>query len=784
MDFAREALAAARQEKEAATVKRDMLAEFFAAVGERIAAAERALAELPPATAAAADLSAARERAEAMRGEWQQSQTATAELQKQLREEETALRERESQIAALRAEEGALQAMANEDAGGENAPQLTRLAQALQANAGEWGRALDAALGEYATAVATPNLDEFERQNKLPGIGVAVVELPPQADGEAAAGVAEEGEGGAATRVGLPPLLGKISAPAASQRVLAPWLRGVFAAPTLPAAMAARAKLQDGEKIVTAAGQVVMLRSYLARGEARGGYNWEQRMRDLRAQGEAQQNAAQAAAQALAKLQNKLQAAQAEEARLLARAEEARQKLAEQEIENSRLQERHEADMRRRQELAEGKAKMEGERAQNEAAQKQTEAALAKLISAEAEATARFNAAQQQAQKQTDALQQAREKAEAEAEARLAGERQQADLQNRLAGAGARLEELTARRAAAQELAAKRRRELEGASDAALQAQQNESRQKAQAAERALAQEREKLRQSESEEEELEKKGDALRAQREKLQEGIADKRVRERELAMTLNYCVDSLEEFAISGERLEELRREHEGETSEQWTQAAADLRQKRENLGPLNFAADSELRENEERLQETEKQKADIEQAIAELAATVRRINEEARELLQKFYDGINREVAAMFAQLFGGGEAELRLLGDSILEGDFELRARPPGKKLFPMRSLSGGEKAAAAAAFVFAILKLNPPPFCVLDEVDAPLDDSRADRFADALEGIAAKVQCLVITHNKGTVSRMPKLVGVTQEEAGVSKVVTAAIDGLQTGGKA
>ena len=125
--------------------------------------------------------------------------------------------------------------------------------------------------------------------------------------------------------------------------------------------------------------------------------------------------------------------------------------------------------------------------------------------------------------------------------------------------------------------------------------------------------------------------------------------------------------------------------------------------------------------------------------------------------------------------GGGEARLEMSGESPLDAEFEIKARPPGKRQSPIRALSGGEKAAAALAFIIAVMKLNPPPFCLLDEVDAPLDDARTERLSRILEDVGGEVQCIVVTHNKGTMEAVNRLVGVTQEEPGVSKIVSVSV---------
>ena len=156
-------------------------------------------------------------------------------------------------------------------------------------------------------------------------------------------------------------------------------------------------------------------------------------------------------------------------------------------------------------------------------------------------------------------------------------------------------------------------------------------------------------------------------------------------------------------------------------------------------------------------------------------MRRIDRETRSRLTAAFEGVNREFPGLFARMFGGGEARLELTGESALDGEFEIKARPPGKRQSPVRALSGGEKAAAALAFIIAVMRLNPPPFCLLDEVDAPLDDSRTERLAGILTDIGESVQCVVVTHNKGTMEAMGRLIGVTQEEPGVSRIVSVSV---------
>ena len=177
----------------------------------------------------------------------------------------------------------------------------------------------------------------------------------------------------------------------------------------------------------------------------------------------------------------------------------------------------------------------------------------------------------------------------------------------------------------------------------------------------------------------------------------------------------------------------------------------------------------------MKEQEEQCQDIKSAIAELRAAIESLDEETRKRMTKMLESLNREFSALFNRFFKGGEARLEIDGDSILSAGFEIRARPPGKRLFSARALSGGEKAVTALAFIFSMLRLNPPPFCIMDEVDAPLDEMHTENFTALLKDMSAIFQCLVITHNKGTLEQLPHLIGVTQEERGISKVVSVSL---------
>ena len=193
--------------------------------------------------------------------------------------------------------------------------------------------------------------------------------------------------------------------------------------------------------------------------------------------------------------------------------------------------------------------------------------------------------------------------------------------------------------------------------------------------------------------------------------------------------------------------------------------------EALGPVNLAALEELSAATERKGYLDSQSGDLFDAINTLEDAIRRIDRETREQLQETYDTVNRHFGTLFPDLFGGGEAKLILTGEEILDAGIQIMAQPPGKKNSTIHLLSGGEKALTAIALVFAMFKLNPAPFCMLDEVDAPLDDSNTERFANMVKRMSSETQFIFISHNKIAMEMATQLIGVTMQEKGVSRVV-------------
>ena len=214
----------------------------------------------------------------------------------------------------------------------------------------------------------------------------------------------------------------------------------------------------------------------------------------------------------------------------------------------------------------------------------------------------------------------------------------------------------------------------------------------------------------------------------------------------------------------------------TIEAWEQSLEKVRRRIERLGPINLAAIDEFKEQSERKEYLDSQLTDLQDALDTLEGAIRKIDKETRSRFRDTFNDVNVGFQRLFPQLFGGGHAYLELTGDDLLSAGVAVMARPPGKRNSTIHLLSGGEKALTAVALVFAIFELNPAPFCLLDEVDAPLDDANVSRFCEIVKSMSEKVQFVFITHNKVTMEMARQLSGVTMQEPGVSRLVSVDLD--------
>ncbi|MBU4333578.1 MAG: chromosome segregation protein SMC, partial [Candidatus Omnitrophica bacterium] len=200
---------------------------------------------------------------------------------------------------------------------------------------------------------------------------------------------------------------------------------------------------------------------------------------------------------------------------------------------------------------------------------------------------------------------------------------------------------------------------------------------------------------------------------------------------------------------------------------------LRKQCDSFGSVNLVAIEEYEQLKERFEFLTKQQSDLFEAKSQLMSTINKINRSTRQMFMETFTKVSEQFRIYFRMLFGGGEAQLVLLEpDNVLESGIEIIARPPGKKLQSISLLSGGEKTLTAIALIFGVFKVNPSPFCVLDEIDAALDESNVGRFGFLLKDFAKIAQFIVITHNKKTIANANVMYGITMPETGCSRVVS------------
>jgi chromosome segregation protein len=411
---------------------------------------------------------------------------------------------------------------------------------------------------------------------------------------------------------------------------------------------------------------------------------------------------------------------------------------------------------REAEELAAGITSAEGERADLEESIRTAAEALAsrragleRVQGEAAEAKAAFAAGRQRLQ----ALTREREAVEeAIRETRALAGRRAAERQEWLARAAALLEEEAA---------------LRGQSDAALKARAEEAARE-EAAQAGLAYDRSLLHAREMSAREARAAHAALR---DELQ-GLELHRARlDADLEHLARTCRDdlltSMKDLRAAPEPADQGRTLEDEEKELERTRAEID------ELGPVNLMAIEQHAELEERYTFLTVQKQDLEDSIASLQETIRKINRQSRERFMAAFEAIQANFQQVFTTLFGGGTARIRLQEgeDDVLEAGIEIAAQPPGKRLQALSLLSGGEKALTAVALLFSLFRYRPSPFCVLDEVDAPLDEANVGRFTDLLKALRQDTQFILITHNRKSMEAADLLYGVTMEEPGVSKVL-------------
>jgi chromosome segregation protein len=637
-----------------------------------------------------------------------------------------------------------------------------RVAQQLEVAAG-WERAVETALGDYLEAVCVERLEDVAAAlDQLAAGRIALVEQGQEPTESAAAG----GESLAAkiTR-GPGPIAGQLA--------------GIIAGESLADALRRRSSLAPGQSIITRAGEWVgkgWLRLSRGQDPHTGVIEREHRLKSLRAELTGTERAAEQAEAEVGQL--RLSQGEAE-----AQRDELQSALALGHREHSDARSRLEAARARTEELQSRRVRLETETTE-----------VARERAAAQESMARARAALDVSQGELGELESRRPQLESESEERRAAltstrARAQAaqvaarDLiilsearrsqESSLAGGLSRMSEQRGQ-------LERRCAELEGelsSGDApitelqarldALLSQQLEVQADLDAARRALEDAEGQIRDLEQQRGAAEARVAEARDAIEQARLAAQESRVRREALA----------EQFLATQFELAEVSQTLPAEANVlAWEDRLSALRADIARLGQVNLAAIDELKEQTERKEYLDRQHADLTDALSTLEEAMRKIDKETRSRFEETFEKINSGLKEKFPRLFGGGHAYLELVGEDILAAGVAVMARPPGKRNSSIHLLSGGEKALTAVALVFSIFDLNPAPFCLLDEVDAPLDEHNVGRFCDIVRDMSERVQFIFITHNKATMELASQLVGVTMNEPGVSRLVAVDVE--------
>ncbi|MEE9334189.1 MAG: chromosome segregation protein SMC [Granulosicoccaceae bacterium] len=257
------------------------------------------------------------------------------------------------------------------------------------------------------------------------------------------------------------------------------------------------------------------------------------------------------------------------------------------------------------------------------------------------------------------------------------------------------------------------------------------------------------------------------------VRETLQNERMESQEALVRLKTIDEQLAEHDFDIETL--MNEVPEGADIDEWASDLEKLEQRIQRLGNINLAAIDELAEQSARKEYLDTQYNDVTEALATLEQAIAKIDRETRARFKETFDLVSAKISDFFPRLFGGGHAKLEMTGDDLLNTGVNVVAQPPGKRVNNIQLLSGGEKALTAVAMVFAFFELNPSPFCMLDEVDAPLDDANVGRFCELVKEMSERVQFIFITHNKVTMEMANQLLGVTMNEPGVSRLVAVDV---------
>jgi chromosome segregation protein len=644
--------------------------------------------------------------------------------------------------------------------------QASRLWQGVRIESG-WEDALEAVLRERLNAIPLDSLEQSERWFTDPPPGKVTVFAP-----------AREAAPPHSPLAGHEPL-GRyvICGDARLEAVLGDWLHQVYVVQDAAAGMAARERLPAGAMLVTREGHVFTRHAisfHAPDTELHGVLTRQREIEQLRAGIQTAQAEREAVRDTAA-------AAEREVEQLRSRLDGLRDTISNRQRHHHALQlegiRLGELDERVRQRMQQTGAELAELEAQTWATASSEEAAQRRIAELESEvdrqqeqltlATDLYQRAEAVLELQRAALQQVRDEAQQAAFHRKSCDNKISEIENSInviSENGFRLNKALETRQA----------ELAGYDEAPLQHRLQQALSVRSEREQSLTRARDALEGMEGNLKAIDEERHACEQKLDPLRERIAEMRLKEQEARLNEEQYAQQLAE---AGAREEEVAQQLEKGMRPNALQGEMNrLAEEIKGLGAVNLAALEELQAARERKDYLDAQSRDLNEAMATLEDAIRRIDRETRERLQHTFDEVNRHFGEMFPALFGGGQARLVLTGEEILDAGIQVIAQPPGKKNTTIHLLSGGEKALTALSLVFSIFQLNPAPFCLLDEVDAPLDDHNTGRFCDLVKKMSQQSQFLFISHNKITMEIAEQLLGITMQEAGVSRVVAVDID--------
>ena len=582
----------------------------------------------------------------------------------------------------------------------------------------------------------------------------------------------------------------QVTAPAASagtplsSKVTAPWglegvLGGIYAAEDLLQALALRPRLAAHESVITQDG--IWLGSSWIRvareaDERSGVLQREQELRELQVTLAQREQQAGDAEQALLDGRELLRGAEEEREALQRQVNEVNRRGAEQKAQLSGKQARLEQIRQRNERLQNEAQELGRQQAEADAEMEQARSRLHQALALMEEHAIRREELAHERDERRAALERAREQARSDHEAGHAIALRLQTMRTELVSTEQALERMEGQLS----LLAERREELRlvlGEGDTPIQAMSGELAshlERRMEVEKQLAAARMHVEEIDHELRRLEQERLMAERQAQEVRSVLERLRMHGQELKVRRQTLHEQVTE---AGFELEALLNEMPPDADERgWEQTVDDVAQKIQRLGPINLAAIEEFEQQSERKNYLDAQHKDLAEALDTLENAIRKIDRETRTRFKETFDKVNKGLQEKFPRLFGGGHAYLELTGEDLLDTGVTVMARPPGKRNSTIHLLSGGEKALTAVAMVFSIFELNPSPFCMLDEVDAPLDEANVGRFCDVVREMSERVQFIFITHNKATMELASHLTGVTMHEPGVSRIVAVDVE--------